>query len=507
MLPNSPRAGRAPARSTLVAAMLAGIFVSEMAASADVTAGRAQQLQDMTEQLDRLDRAEFKERVEQAARCGAQRDFTCADEQIRRAGRVAHSDEEQRQLAQTVAELSAMRHQADVDDAAEAQRLAQERTRAEALVAQQALRATYAGLGPLRPYANITFLRESHYDEYGRAVRFSEGEDGSIVVSECKPDGTSCGRHVAVPSAANPGQYELRQTLYDESDEKSDVDRSITWKDGVLTFRYAESWSSGWFNLGKSTKVFTDSYWVQDGEVMYREGVWFSWNRDESFEVTRQLRAASESAMAAARAAQEENRRYRAEYAALTQPPAGGNYVAQGIAEGLAQFQRDSAGISNIHDQRMAIIEAQSEQRRRLERARAALPEPRDAPAPPPTASAPRASTSEGPAQTFIQKYRFGYTQTCESKSADCGAQDTGREAGRRRAALEASFQGNQEVSRRVAREEPMECISKPDAGRAGATRWTCTLRVDYLVSSRYPPDAIDPKRDEVHRDGFFDEP
>jgi len=68
--------------------------------------------------------------------------------------------------------------------------------------------------------------------------------------------------------------------------------------------------------------------------------------------------------------------RERAEYAETRrmqeEARPSGNVIAQGIAEGLTNFQRDSAGIAAIHAQTMANIQAQQAARLRAEREQAA---------------------------------------------------------------------------------------------------------------------------------------
>ena len=86
-------------------------------------------------------------------------------------------------------------------------------------------------------------------------------------------------------------------------------------------------------------------------------------------EIDAPLRAAQAAQAEAERAA--EQAAARAEYEEVQRMQEAvrprGNYVLQGIAEGLSNFQRDSARISAIHNESMARIQAMENDRRQME--------------------------------------------------------------------------------------------------------------------------------------------
>ncbi|MDR7093999.1 SEL1-like repeat protein [Hydrogenophaga laconesensis] len=212
--------------------------------------------------------------------------------------------------------------------------------------------------------------------------------------------------------------------------------------------------------------------------------------------------AESEAAEAAAR-----RRAGNRDAADLDDAPSGNrNWAAQGVAEGLGNFQRDSARVSAIHQQSMNNIQAQANERAREERWRAAQQQA--------TRDHGRAEAARVDAQARLDQarvevqermrqatvpaereplhhwtYRINYTEGTGTRRS----QDATDQVARARARQEAHF--DQQVaahasgrpgyaSWRAVKVEPVAC---KNAGTQAQPLHRCNQRVDYAVVSTSP--------------------
>lgn len=221
-------------------------------------------------------------------------------------------------------------------------------------------------------------------------------------------------------------------------------------------------------------------------------------------------RAAEQAEKAAQRAAAEEEfRREQEENRA-----SNGNWAAQGIAEGLTQFRRDSARVSRIHDRAMADIQGEANERARRKREQEArlrtqetrqrADEARDA-AESRTklamaeaqermrqaAPAREASAASGAAASPLPLYQWTVKYRFRSQPGRPSEQDARDQVAKTRAHQETLFRDavarhaagkHGKASWREVRLEPVACHNKSsDPARPG---WQCSQRADYAVSS-----------------------
>ena len=66
-----------------------------------------EKLQQMSEMFDRLDREDFLDDLDRAEQCTRQRDFSCADAELRKAKKLANGHDDQRLLALVMANREA----------------------------------------------------------------------------------------------------------------------------------------------------------------------------------------------------------------------------------------------------------------------------------------------------------------------------------------------------------------------------------------------------------------
>lgn len=214
-------------------------------------------------------------------------------------------------------------------------------------------------------------------------------------------------------------------------------------------------------------------------------------------------RAAEQAEKAAQRAAAEEEfRREQEENRA-----SNGNWAAQGIAEGLNQFQRNSARVSRIHDRAMADIQTEANERARRKReqeTRQRADEARDAAESRTklamaetqermrqaalareTSAASASAASPLPLYQWTVKYRFRSQpgRPSEQEARDQVAKTRAHQETLFRDAVARHAAGKHgKASWREVRLEPVACHNKSnDPARPG---WQCSQRADYAVSS-----------------------
>ena len=101
-----------------------------------------EKLQQMSEMFDRLDREDFLDDLDRAEQCTRQRDFSCADAELRKAKKLANGHDDQRLLALVMAnrEAEQQRMQGEEEQRQQALRqhqVAQEQARQQALQRQR----------------------------------------------------------------------------------------------------------------------------------------------------------------------------------------------------------------------------------------------------------------------------------------------------------------------------------------------------------------------------------
>lgn len=107
---------------TLSKRLLQAALLMAVTFSADMAvADSRQQMLDRLEQLDRLDHADFLDGLDEAGKCTAQRNFSCADASLRRIKPLARSADDERLFA-----LAANNLQREKDQVAEEERLQRE---------------------------------------------------------------------------------------------------------------------------------------------------------------------------------------------------------------------------------------------------------------------------------------------------------------------------------------------------------------------------------------------
>lgn len=291
------------------------------------------------------------------------------------------------------------------------------------------------------------------------------------------------------------GQYNLGYLYETGSGVPRSMDQAVTWytKSARRNYMLAQR------RLGEyyaATSLEQSTYWYNlarlNGDDVslkhYSAGA-------------RQLRDESAARMAAERAERYERERADYEETRRMQEAARptGNYIAQGIAEGLANVQRDSAGVAMVHARNMANIQSQQADRLRAgrdEQARqdardererqAAAAEQRRSTAASSSSSGAAAQAGKFPLTSYVYRAKFvdgSFAQT-EAEARDQATKARQRREGQFDNAV-AKYRAGKfgYESWRAIKVEPMACA---DEAKSGASKpwWRCGQRVDYQIVS-----------------------